>query len=625
ARPYAFLDDAPLEERRTQAVMSRRWLDPASAGDLGALDTAAIERVREEAWPEAASADELHDALMLLGFATPEEVAGNEGWAALLAELVATGRATNVGGRIWSAAERVPQLRAVLPAAEVSPPVELPASLMATPWEPDRAMVELTRGRLESLGPATVDGLAAALGVEPSAVAIALGALESEGFVLRGRFTPAAEVEEWCERRLLARVHRYTLNRLRAEIEPVSAADLMRFLLVWQRVAPEQRVRGPEALAAVLEQLEGFAAPAGAWESDLLPARIEEYDPAWLDALCLAGKFTWMRLKPPVEKDDAVRLPRRQRPRLPVRATPIVIVSRERLAAWIVATSNGVHTSAHNGDGKNDSAESSDVLPAGTRAVRDYLAAHGATFFDEIVRGTGLLRTQVEEALGDLVAGGLATADSFTGLRALLTPSNRRPPLGGRSRRGASAVFGMESAGRWTLAGATPAPAVPAPDAVETIARVLLRRYGVITKRLMEREAHLPPWRELLRVFRRLEARGEIRGGRFVAGFAGEQFALPDAVGMLRAARRAEAKGALVSVSAADPLNLVGVTLPGERVPALSGNRVLFQDGVPIGTRVGGVNRLDENGAADAVAHHAAETALVRRRVAPRLRAYLGR
>jgi ATP-dependent Lhr-like helicase len=257
--------------------------------------------------------------------------------------------------------------------------------------------------------------------------------------------------------------------------------------------------------------------------------------------------------------------------------------------------------------------------------VRDYLASHGATFFDELVRGTGLLRTQIEEALGDLVASGLATADSFTGLRALLTPSNRRPPLGGRSRRGASAVFGMESAGRWTLVSATPAPAVPVPDAVETIARVLLRRYGIITKRLMEREAHLPPWRELLRVFRRLEARGEIRGGRFVAGFAGEQFALPEAVGMLRAARRAEASGTLVSVSAADPLNLVGVILPGERVPALSGNRILFRDGVPAGTRVGGVNRLDQAGAPDAAAHHAAETALVRRRVAPRLRAYLGR
>jgi ATP-dependent Lhr-like helicase len=604
-------------------------LDPASASDLGQLDRDAIARVRGEAWPEAGTADELHDALMLLGFATEEDVAKSEGWASLLNELVVAGRAARVGGGLWSAAERVPQIATVHPEAAIEPAIALPPALAAQAWTREQAILELLRGRLESVGPTTAVELSAALAIEPSEAAIALGAFESEGFVLRGRFTPGTNTEEWCERRLLARVHRYTVNRLRSEIEPVSAADLMRFLLIWQRVAPEQRVRGPEALAAVIEQLEGFAAPAAAWESDLLPARLEEYDPAWLDALCLAGRFVWMRLRPPPPADGAETTPadgaeggNGRRPRLPVRATPIVLLSRERLAAWRQAA-----------DGDRDRDNPTGSFSSPTRLVRDYLATHGASFFADIVRGTGLLRTQIEESLGELVATGTATADGFTGLRALLTPSNRRPPLGGRSRRGTSAVFGMESAGRWALVGAFPAGATPVPpspspvdaDPVEVIARTLLRRYGVVMKRMLVRETHLPPWRDLLRMFRRLEARGEIRGGRFVDGFAGEQFALPEAVGMLRAARRGAASGTLVSVSAADPLNLVGVMLPGERVPALAGNRILFRDGVSIGTRVGGVSQLDRAAAPDPAAHHAAESALVRRRVAPRLRAYLGR
>jgi ATP-dependent Lhr-like helicase len=375
----------------------------------------------------------------------------------------------------------------------------------------------------------------------------------------------------------------------------VAAADFMRFLIAWQRVDPAERVEGPESLAALLEQLEGFEAPAAAWEGEILPARMVEYDPAWLDAFCLAGKVVWGRLTPP------------GRATAPVRATPIALVGRAQLGAWM---------------GMAPAAAGDDGISAGARCTLDHLARCGASFFDEIVAGTGLLRTQVEVALAELVARGLATSDSFTGLRALLTPSNRRPPLHARARRGSFAVFGLESAGRWTLLAARSDPSRPDPAAVEAIARALLRRYGVVFRRVVEREGALPPWRLLLRAYRRLEARGEIRGGRFVAGFAGEQFALPDAVGRLRAVRREPAAGVLVSVSAADPTNLVGLVTPGGRVPALAGNRVLFRDGVPIAVRerreVRFLTQLDP------AARWAAEGALVRRRVAPRLRAYLG-
>ena len=635
ARPYAFLDDAPLEERRTQAVMSRRWLDPETAADLGRLDPDAIARVRDEAWPNVENADEMHDALVLLGYVTAEEGERGEEWAAFLAELAAHGRATTVNlpeGSLWVAAERLPLIAAIHPDAALTPAIAAPAGLAGEAWTPERALVELMRGRLEAMGPVTAPGLTASLDVEVRAIEVALLTLESEGFAMRGRFTAEANAEaaagEWCERRLLARIHRYTLHRLRSEIEPVSVADFMRFLLLWQRVDPEHRVTGPEALASLLEQLEGYEAPAQAWEADILPSRMEEYDPAWLDALCLAGKVAWMRLRPPV-LDPRSELSqgtngraRRRAGRLPgpVRSTPIVLLEREHLDAWrsISAMANG-------------DAAAVPVLSPPARLVREALAARGASFFAELVRATGLLRTHVEAALAELVALGLATADSYTGLRALLTPSNRRPAFGGRgsggypgSRRGRAAIFGMESAGRWTLLGeAPPATTEQTAEAVEAVARVLLRRYGVVFKRVLARESNLPPWRELLRMLRRLEARGEIRGGRFIAGVVGEQFALPEAVGMLRDTRRKGGHGTLVSVSAADPLNLAGILLPGERVPALTGNRILFRDGVAIGTRVGGETRLavpDSN----TPLPHDAESALLRRRVAPRLRAYLG-
>ena len=580
ARPYAFLDDAPLEERRTQAVVSRRWLDPESAADIGRLDPEAIERVREEAWPQAETADELHDALLWLSFVTEREAGANAGWERLLAELASTGRATRLrphssgsaGEQIWSAAERIPEFHAVHPGASWEPPVAVPAEYDAKAWAREAALVEIVRGRLEGLGPVTVRALAEPLGVAPSDVDLALLALESEGFAMRGRYTAAAAETEWCERRLLARINRYTVKRLRKEIEPVSAADFMRFLLDWQHTAPDERMEGPDALAAIVSQLEGFEAAAAAWEAEILPARVSGYEPTWLDDLCLAGRVVWTRLEAP-----KLAAERSQGPS-PVRSTPVTLLTRKNLPVWTALVKP-----ASVGDLR---------LSSRAQAVADYLVQHGASFFDDVVSGLDLPRTFIEEALGELVAVGLVNSDGFSGLRALLLPSDRRKPIGGGRRR-RTALLGVEDAGRWALIRRRPAAeetarALPR-ELVEQIARSLLKRYGVVFWRLLAREAEwLPPWRELLMALRRLEARGEIRGGRFVAGFSGEQFALPEAVGVLRGTRNEDKAGKLTVVSGADPLNLAGILLPGPKVAALYSNRVLFRDGIAAAALVSG-------------------------------------
>ncbi len=414
------------------------------------------------------------------------------------------------------------------------------------------------RGRLEGQGPATKEALAGALGLDRGEIAAALAALEAEGFALRGRFTPGADRDEWCERRLLARIHRYTIGRLRGEIEPVAARDFLRFLFEWQRVMPEARMEGPDALEAVIGQLEGFQAPAGAWETEILPARLAEYEPAWLDDQCLAGRVAWARLRLPNGRAN-------ERGPSPVRSTPIALLPRRYVNVW-AALSPAAETAQPS---------------AKARAVADCIREHGASFFDELVEGTTLLGPQVEEALAELVALGVVNSDSFAGLRALLMPSEKR------SRRRRRAIFGMADAGRWALARRRAVR--PAGEIVEHVARALLRRYGVVFWRMLEREAPwLPPWRELLRVYRRLEARGEIRGGRFVAGFAGEQFALPDAIGLLRGVRRKPPADTCVSLSGADPLNLVGILTPGPRLAGLMANRVLYRDGLPLALYCGG-------------------------------------
>jgi ATP-dependent Lhr-like helicase len=494
---------------------------------------------------------------------------------------------------LWIAAERLPQFLALWPEARLDPPIAAPASLAERGWPAGEALVEILRGRLEGLGPVDEAALAAPLGLPPGDIAAALAALQTEGFALRGRFTPGAPAEEWCERRLLARIHRYTLRRLRAEIEPVAARDFLRFLFEWQRVTDATRMEGPDALAAVLGQLEGFEAPAGAWETEILPARVAEYDPAWLDDHCLAGRITWARLRPRSPRPDGE--PGQANSPGPVRTTPITLLARRHAPIWAALSP------------PPDPAQAS---PRG-RAIETFIRDNGASFFDEMVDGTRLLRPQVEEGLAELVALGLVNSDSFAGLRALLMPADKRRHRNSIGRR--RAMFGMEDAGRWALARRSRAAptAAQADEAAEHLARTLLRRYGVVFWRLLEREAAwLPPWRDLLRVYRRLEARGEIRGGRFVAGFAGEQFALPEAIGALREVRRKPPSGELVSLSGADPLNLVGTLTPGSKVAALTVNRVLYRDGIPIALLVAGNVQFLES--LDAATEWQARKALLR-------------
>ncbi len=593
AKPYAFLDDAPLEERRTQAVYTRRATEPSSADDLGALDPAAIERVRDEAWPEVQNADELHDALLTSGFLTEDEGSAGragEAWLGYWRELVEAGRAVRLAsgdGRpaLWVAAERLAELEQ-----------------LSDPASRETAVREIFRGRLGILGPVTAVRLAASLGLPGIEAEAALIALEAEGVVLRGRFTPGALVApgelEWCDRRLLARIHRYTLNRLRAEIEPVSAADFMRFLFAWQRVDPEHRVAGLEGLATLIAQLEGLEVPAAAWESDVLSARCEAYEPMLLDTLCLTGRAAWGRVR-----EGAQAGGRAGGSVGPIRSTPIALFSRANMGAWLPARPPA----------------DEQALSSNAARVREVLEQRGAIFFHELVAASGLLTTQVEQALAELAGLGMVTSDGFSGLRALITPSSKRKPLGSGRRRHRTVALGFESAGRWALV--SEGPGVPEAERVELIARALLRRYGVVFKRILAREPAAPSWRELIQVYRRLEARGEIRGGRFVSGMSGEQFALPEAVSQLRAIRRAEAGGNLVALGAADPLNFTGILTPGERVPAVGRNRILYRDGVPVLALEGGDARAlvpDEAApSADLV------RALVRKRLTPALRAQL--
>ncbi|HEV2540745.1 MAG TPA: DEAD/DEAH box helicase [Frateuria sp.] len=637
AAPYAYLDDAPLEERRTQAVQNRRW-NAEDADDLGRLDPEAIAAVREEAWPQVRSADEMHEALTLLGFVTAGEVAGNAGWQERLEALARHHRATrsrpslprpqagaedrgegeavpasqkrsqHERASVWLAAESLPLWHAVHADATLQPPISPPPDYART-WARDDALLELIRRRLGGLGPITVDTLATSLAVEPSDIEPALLRLQSEGYVMQGRFTPDAPAIEWCERHLLARIHRYTIGRLRREIEPVSRRDLLRFYADWQHLTPDTRMEGPDGLIGALHQLEGYEAAAGAWESELLPARVGDYASRWLDELCRAGRFGWNRLRAGGGSAG------------PVRATPIVLLPRRQMAVWTAMAADGQPQEA--------------LLSSRAQAVADALAAHGALFFDELLDLTHLLRTELENALGELVAAGRVTADSFAGLRALLLPAAKRESRPHRRAR-RHALSEIEDAGRWSLArpALLPSGEKMAPkgsndglggragkggasrqlesDEAEHVARVLLRRYGVVFWKLLEREAPwLPSWRELLRVYHRLEARGEIRGGRFVEGLVGEQFALPEAIGALRAVRNRAPTQQLVCVSGSDPLNLVGTVLAGDKLPALAGTRVLYEDGVPVAALVANKPQFLQD--ADGAAQQRWRNALLRR------------
>jgi ATP-dependent Lhr-like helicase len=732
ARPYAFLDDAPLEERRTQAIYSRRASEPSGAGDVGALDAAAIDRVRDEAQLDPRDADELHDALLTIGVLTDEDAsaaaaaaagaaAGAVGLPALFEQLAAMRRVARVTVNaapgassastsdkpsttpssaramwnadaaasepsisaeraatrdaeraVWVAAERLPELLAVHPEASYDPRVVPPASRAARAWTRGEAIVELIRGRLTLVGPTTAGELAVSLAIGADDALSALQMLESEGVVLRGHFTPVdaqsqsrlgsralffggtRERElEWCERGLLARIHRYTLHRLRAEIEPVSPADFMRFLFVWQHVDPSSQLTGPDGLRTIISGLDGFELPAAAWERAVLPARMDRYESSMLDVLCLTGDVGWARLSTasaasaapasPASSSspDAPQPPSQQPSPHPSRqpangptplvtpavarlagGTPIALFLREHAEAWQTLRFT---------DDDRDPAACERLLTNNARDVLEILRTRGASFLRELTAVCALEEPDVRHAIAELVAAGLVASDGFAGVRALIHTSREAPATrdrGTSARRLGSATRDRRTdlAGRWSvLPDGLPAHdrLSPRDAAVECQAWALLWRYGVVFRRLLTREANAASWRELTRVYRRLEARGEIRGGRFVSGMSGEQFALPEAVDRLREVRRTDSHGRLIVISAADPLNLAGIVTVGDRVRAVGSSRIVYRDGVPLAALEGDyVRPLAE--IAPAIAGEVAST-LAGRRVPPVISGYIGR
>ncbi len=477
AAPYSFLDDAPLEERRTQAVLQRRILDPSTADDLGALDPEAVRRVREEAWPQPLDAEELHEALLWMGYLTNREGAS---WIHWLNALQVQGRVVRDGGR-WYATEAT------------------------------RDPKEVLRGRLEALGPVFLD--------DPF-----LPTLEQEGCVLRVRLDGK---EGWCDRRLLARIHRYTVEQLRREIEPVSPADLLRFLACWQHVDPDYQLEGPAGVANILSQLAGFQIPAGAWEKDILQPRIREYQPDWLDLLTLRGEVAWGRLWGSGSS--------------PVRTTPICLIPRSDMEQWL-SFSPPVDTT---------------TLGSPAQEILDVLVKRGALFPKDLSSATGLLPSHFELGLAELIGHGLLSSDSFSSLRQLLlSPSKRKRRKVPMLPAGRFCLFRQEDQDR------------PEPS-VEFVAQKLLERNGIVFRRILERERIPVPFRDLIRELRRRELRGDVRGGRFVSGFSGEQFALPEAVKLMRKLRR-EPERPPTHVAASDPLNLQGILTPDERISALA-------------------------------------------------------
>ena len=608
ANPYAYLDDAPLEERRARAVEMRRILPESVLEEVGKLDPAAIAQVREEAWPDVRDADELHDVLHTL-IAVPawgqplsavqlseaEQVFLNladkeystlsyrpsldrtaEGgcphvsikdWNAHFAALVQQNRALTAhsrGRRYWVAAERAQIFPLLFRDASFDRQiVEIEGTLPSR----DDALLALVTGWITHLGPVSAEQLASLLGLPVSEIEVALLRMEASGAILRGKFTdqgpragaPAPRELEWCERRLLARIHRLTVATLRKQIEPITPAQFMRWLLRWQHVAPGTQVQGERSTLEVLRQLQGFEIPANAWERQILGRRIANYDPQWLDQLCLTGAVGWGRLSPhPATLEDSAAGKRRV---IPTSVAPITFFVREE-ADWM--TSHNPAASRPEGRGLSD----------GARQVLDFLRERGASFFADIVRGTDKLKAEVETALWELVAAGVVTADGFDNLRSLIDPKRRAGQGSGRSARP------RHSSGRWALLYTD--HDIERNRTVEATCWMLLKRYGIVFRDVLARETNLPKWRELQMAFRRLEDRGEIRGGRFVDGFLGEQFALPVAVESLRATRKMPPTGETVTLSAADPLNLVGILVPGERVPAISGRSVSFRDGVPV-------------------------------------------
>ncbi|HEY2504986.1 MAG TPA: DEAD/DEAH box helicase [Streptosporangiaceae bacterium] len=553
-RPFTYLDDAPLEERRSRAVPLRRGL-PVEPHELGRLDTGAIERVAEQVKPDPRDQHELHDLLLNLVVMRPAD-----DWRPWFTELVASRRAVEVpaaAGVLWAAVERLPAVAALFP--DTRPVPDYPCPIAGEPPDEEVAAADVLRGHLEVRGPATAAALAAAVGLSESLVVRALAALEAEGFALRGQFSGPGGPEEFCSRRLLSRIHAYTRQRRRREVEPVTPQDFMRFLLRWQHVAPGTEREGRFGLLSVVEQLQGFELATGAWESSVLAARVAGYRREWLDELCMSGQVCWGRLS--VRDAEPAAEPRRGG-LTPSRATPITLALRDDLP-WLLRTARGDLAPAEPEGGR-------------TRDVLDALRSHGALFRADIATATGRLAAEVDEALWDGVARGLVTADGFRAVRVLLRRGSpdRYAPRG--LRKGIRA--GTGASGRWSL---LPPPLASADrdELAEAVAQQLAARWGVVFRDLVARESLAVPWRDVIWAFRRLEARDVLRGGRFVSGFSGEQYAHPDAVELLKTIRRQRRDGEVARLSAADPLNLTGIVLPGPRVPAIGAKTVTLIDG----------------------------------------------
>ena len=551
----------------------RRVLPETVVGEIGRLNPEAIAEVRDEAWPDVRDAEELHDALLtfiaLPAGADAKQIQNNHlqaklqeslnTWNPFFEQLIAARRAglATVGSETyWVAAESVASFTQIFPSArfEVLPPnVESPAVLR------EDALLALVAGWMSHAGPVASNQLASVLSLSLSDIDKALLRLESSGAVLRGKFTdPHSEQTEWCERRRLARIHRLTLGQLRKEIQSVTPAQFMNWQLRWQHVAPSTQLLGERGTLEAIRQVQGFEAPANSWERQILKRRIADYDPKVLDQLCLTGAVGWGRLSPHPATLEAVTVGKRRV--IPTSVAPITFFVRED-ADWMIPR-------------REDSEASSVGLSPDAAAVHLYLRQRGASFFADIVRGTGRLKSEVETALWELVAAGLLTADGFDNLRALIDPKRRSGQGSGRTSRP------RHSAGRWSLLYS--GENHDRNRALEAICWMLLRRYGIVFRELLTRETILPKWRELLITLRRLEDRGELRGGRFVSNFLGEQFALPVAVESLRAMRNQQPCGEIIAISAADPLNLVGIIVPGERVAANSGSVVSYRDGVAL-------------------------------------------
>ncbi len=567
AMPYAFLDDAPLEERRARAVSLRRAL-PEDARDLATLDPAAIAEESNNAWPRIRDADELHDALLTLGVLpenSPEVPPVYPDW---FRQLSAAGRAYRFrhpnGAAFWAAAEQLSLVSAAYPDAvlEGCPPNGLP-SLSSSPLSSDDAVLQIVRGWVECSGPFTTSEMSRRLALPESAVYLALAQLENEGLVLRGSFRTAAGEEEFCDRRILARIHRGTIGRLRSEIEPVPQSTFMRFLFRWQNAEPGWQAAGEDGLLDVVTMLQGFETPAAVLEREVVACRVSNYDPYLLDRLCLGGEAVWgcfthrRQLAASNGATSAAAL---------TRSTNVALALRQSLD-WLLDASLSPAPDVGGAAGE----------------LLEILRNRGACFTSELVSITHRLPSDVEETLWGLAAAGLVTSDSLETLRTRINGLPQRTRQDHRHKR--ARPVSRAGFSRWSLLESL----AHAPNPLESRAMQLLERYGVVFPELLARERMAPPWRDLVRVFRRLEAQGQIRGGRFVAGFVGEQFALPDAVGRLREMNRIEPTGTMVVVSACDPLNLVGIVTPGERAPALPGNRVVFCDGIPLASLEKGV------------------------------------